>query len=416
MKKKLHIKYLFLTCLALFSLPISLLAYHPGAHYTSKDTGKDEEEDKAGRFIVLPIITFSPETSLRLGAIGIYFFRFQHSAPGTRLSRISFPVSYTIRNQIRIRTSYEVAFDENKHVMTGQISWSSFPLFFYGIGPNTDFVDEELIEEEYTTETGLFEYNYFYNFKGNFFIGGRYFFANSRLTEIEDIRIDEDNPNIPPTFPQLSPDVPPVIPGENGGTTSGFGLTMRYDRRENIFNPTKGPFLEGSLSTFQSFLGSDFTYTKLRVDARHYKTVSNQRFVVAFQTLLERNFNVPSYEYTALLGGDEIMRGHFEGRFRDNVLLASQVELRVPLGRDTWLNTTGKDYKLKETFGLVFFVGAGDVSNTLGNWSFSNIKKSGGIGLRWMADEDESINIRLDLAYGSQRPGFLSKYWGGVLT
>lgn len=47
---------------------IQELGYHPA------DTSRKEKEDRPGTFLILPVISFSPETSLRLGAIGIYFF------------------------------------------------------------------------------------------------------------------------------------------------------------------------------------------------------------------------------------------------------------------------------------------------------------------------------------------------------
>jgi len=349
-----------------------------------EDPGKKGEE-KPGRFVVLPIITSSPETSLRLGVIGIYFFRFRNAPVGTRLSAVRFPLSYTIRNQLKIRSSFEFSFPGNKHIVDGQIFWIRFPLFFYGIGRNALDQDEEI----FTTQTGLLEVNYYYQVSSSFFLGGRLDVSDGRIVEKAEngmLKLNEE------------------IPGRNGGRRVGLGLTARWDRRENIVNPTRGPFLGGAFTLYPGWLGSEFEYAKLRLDLRHYIPLLSRKYILALQALAEHNWGNPPFEYMALMGGDEIMRGHLEGRFRDHVLWATQAELRIPLGRDTWLNQG--EIPFKQRWGCVVFAGAGNVSPDLASSTLDDLKTSLGFGIRYLISREEHVNIRIDFAFGTQNPGF----------
>ena len=99
------------------------------------------------------------------------------------------------------------------------------------------------------------------------------------------------------------------------------------------------------------------------------------------------------------------MRGHYECRFRDNSLYAAQVEYRLPLGRSDWIDTREK-VPFKERWGLVGFVGAGDVASSFCDIDFSKIKSSFGFGVRYLVMPKERINVRIDFGFGTQYPGF----------
>ena len=334
----------------------------------------------------LPIITYSPETSLRLGAISIYFFRFKNAPEGTQLSTIKLPINYTLKNQIKVRLSYEIFLNDNNHIFKGVAEWIKFPLLFWGIGNNTPEANEEI----YTTRTMTFDFNYLAKVKPNFFLGTRYVRQDSKISEV-----DEDGLLIQEG----------LIPGNEGAVTSGLGIIARYDKRDNNFNATTGPYIQGNLTTYQSWLGSDFEFTKLQFDLRHYIQTFQDRHVLAFNILAEHNWGNPTFETMALLGGDQIMRGHYLGRFRDNTMLAGQMEYRLPLGRKSWIDEREK-LPFWERWGLVGFVGFGNVAPSVSNLGFDHLKSSWGFGFRYAARSKERLNIRIDFGFGTQNPGF----------
>ena len=151
-------------------------------------------------------------------------------------------------------------------------------------------------------------------------------------------------------------------------------------------------------------LGSDFDFNRLDLDFRYYQSVVQGRHILAYQLVSEHIWGDPSFETMALLGGDEIMRGHFEGRFRDKSLWAMQVEYRLPLVRSHWIDNREK-LPFKERFGLVGFLGIGAVAPSTSDFRIDNTKKSIGLGIRFLALPKERINIRVDFGFGTATPG-----------
>lgn len=85
------------------------------------------------------------------------------------------------------------------------------------------------------------------------------------------------------------------------------------------------------------------------------------------------------------------MRGHYEGRYRDIDMLVTQAEYRVV---PVWWR-----------FGLVGFVGFGDVSDRLVHFRLDDTKYSVGWGIRYVLNRDEGITIRLDVGYCDDQSG-----------
>lgn len=91
---------------------------------------------------------------------------------------------------------------------------------------------------------------------------------------------------------------------------------------------------------------------------------------------------------TPQLGSDEMMRGYYQGRYRDKNYLAVQSEIR---------------YRVHPRIGMVAFIGAGTVYHDTIN--LSNFKLSGGGGLRYFFDLEHNSSVRFDYAIGEKNPG-----------
>jgi hemolysin activation/secretion protein len=107
--------------------------------------------------------------------------------------------------------------------------------------------------------------------------------------------------------------------------------------------------------------------------------------VLAFQLQSSFSFgDVPLGELSAL-GGHEMMRGYYEGRYLDNHLLAIQAEYR---------------FRLWDRLGAVIFAGGGDVASDVGDFRLGNLRPSVGAGLRFLIDKTEDLNLRFDYGIG----------------
>jgi outer membrane translocation and assembly module TamA len=95
----------------------------------------------------------------------------------------------------------------------------------------------------------------------------------------------------------------------------------------------------------------------------------------------------PPFQHISLIGGSELMRGYFEGRYRDRHAMVHQAEYRLPIYRN---------------LGMVFFGSAGQVADSIHSYGLKRFRYGGGLGFRYKLNP-EGLNIRLDIAFGDQR-------------
>lgn len=350
----------------------------------TEDALKATGGDNVKKYMVLPLISVAPETSLRLGATGIFFIRRKGMTPETQLTTILIPVSYTLNGQFRAKITGTYYSNENKTIINGTAQWFNYPLLFYGIGNETQSSDEEI----YTTQTLEFDISFLKSVVKNLYVGLGYRYFDSNIVEFESGGELEQ---------------PGLYPGNTGSLISGFNLEMRYDSRDNNLCAASGFYADIKLANYEPWLGSEFDFTRLDLDLRKY-FLPFGKHVIAMQIVMANVWGNPSFETMPLLGGKMIMRGHYEGRFRDNSLYAAQAEYRLPLGRSNWIDNREK-IPFKERFGLVGFFGVGDVASSFGNIDLSKIKSSVGFGIRYLAFPKERINVRVDIGFGTQLPG-----------
>ena len=347
------------------------------------DSLKNTDPGAIRKFYVLPIISASPETSLRLGVVGIFLFRKPEQAPETQLSSIRVPISYTVNQQIKVQADFSYYSNANKHILNASTEWFNFPLLFYGIGNETQESDEEI----YTTQTFGVDLDYLRRVADNFYVAFGYKMTQSNIIDVEEGGMLAQ---------------PGLIPGNTGGLTSGIGTGIRFDTRDNNLCPAMGFLIDARVNTYQQWTGSEFKFTQLKIDLRKYFQPF-KRHVLAVQVLLEDTWGDPSFETMTLLGGKMMMRGHYEGRFRDLTYYAAQAEYRLPIGRKNWIDTREK-IPFKERWGLVGFFGVGDVAHSFQNIDLDDIKTSGGFGIRYLVLPKERINVRIDVGFGTRLP------------
>ncbi len=141
--------------------------------------------------------------------------------------------------------------------------------------------------------------------------------------------------------------------------------------------------VDGRALTFGRWLGSDYTYAKIKADLRTYIPVGASH-ALALQAYVQSAWGNVPFMALPMFGSDNTMRGYYAGRFRDKSLCVLQAEYRLPF---FW------------KFGLVGFAGVGRVAPSLGRLALSGLKPSAGWGLRFKVTP-EGANLRLDFGYG----------------
>jgi len=150
------------------------------------------------------------------------------------------------------------------------------------------------------------------------------------------------------------------VPGRKGSLTSGLGLLLLWDSRDNTFSSSKGFYFQYYINKFSHLLGSQFEFVSQTLDVRKYVSVSRTS-VLAFQFLGYFNQGNVPIRTMANIGSGTIMRGYYDGRFTDKNLMAVQAELRQ---------------HLIHRLGVVAFAGTGRVARNFSEFFMSRSQSS----------------------------------------
>jgi hypothetical protein len=356
--------------LYLVVLSISLLSFDANSMVIRTESAQEDTvSQKNNGLIFFPIIFYTPETKMAGGAAFSYYYRKPGAKLTVRPSTITPIFVYTQNKQIITFLSSDLYWKDETYNFLGDIGYSKFPDNFYGIGNNTSIENEE----NYTAGITTLKFVLRKKIRKGFYLGGKYEGSHNKILEIENDGF-------------LSSE---TVLGYNGGVTSGIGVSINYDTRDNIFYTSKGSFYSLSVTSFSDLVGSDYSFLKYGFDFRHYFLFAKKHIFAA-----QANLNIidgdPPFTSLSLFGGENMMRGYYSGRYRDKNMAVLQMEYRSPI---------------KWRFGFVGFAGFGDVANKFDDFDISNFKYSVGWGIRYVFDPKEKINLRLDFGYGEGSSG-----------
>lgn len=345
-----------------FDKIIEFLTIHPNQKAVEVDS-----TIYPSKAIFTPVISYAPETNLSFGIGMKGLFKMKGSGPETRTSNMPATFQYTIENKYLFFSGFQVFWPQERYVLTGNLRLQSFPSLFFGVGQNTPDTNEEDFAFSQILFEPIFLKNVFvpYLFLGS---GIRY----NRISHVE-----------------AAPDgllANSDQPGALGSTSSGVQLAMIYDNRDNLLNAKEGFYVEFTHGFYEKVLGGTQKYELTRFDMRYYtKPFKKSNSVLAFQFMAQFSHGDTPLLELGRLGGDETMRGYFEGRYTDRHLMATQVEWRQ---------------KLTRFWGLTAFVELGGVAPSIDQFSMNTIRPAAGFGLRFLIDPKEDLNLRLDFGFG----------------
>jgi len=150
-----------------------------------------------------------------------------------------------------------------------------------------------------------------------------------------------------------------------GSTSFGLEFAASYDSRDNVVNAQRGTLVEFTQGFYGKSLGGSNAFQLSKVDVRGYKRTGKKGVVALNAFARYAAGDPPPYELSEL-GGDFLLRGFQEGRFRDRLAL----------------------------------FGAGQVAERGADLGLDQLRYSLGTGLRVTIIPSENINLKLDYAYG----------------
>lgn len=319
--------------------------------------------------LFLPALSYAQETHLNAQLISLVSF---YTAPADTLQRNSTfftTLAYSQLGQSRIHLRPNIWTRGNRWHLLLDLSYQNADYKFYGIGNHTQLSSEELLrniitQADFEAEHLLAPHIYggislIYQGFRNFSTGANGIFENSALKQ------------------------------QNNGYAIFSGASFIFDTRDNQNYTMHGHYLRLNADFTPGFLSTAGVMEQLNIESRDFLSL-NKNMVLGLNILFNSNTgkNVPFY-FLNQLGSDQMMRGYYQGRYRDRELLASQLEYR-------WL--------FCPRLGLVVFGGEGQVFGST-KFSVSEFKPNYGFGGRYVFDLKSHLTIRLDYGRGLKPAG-----------
>jgi hypothetical protein len=318
----------------------------------------DSTATEGGSWLVLPYASYAPSTQI---AGGLVVGHYRPAPPGTRGSSVVVTLTGTQRRQLIAEVAPELYLDDGRWRVQGQVLGSAYPDVFYGIGGNTPAA----AKTDYTAHYGVLDLAAQRRVRSRLRAGPRLFVRTGTVTAVA----------------AGTPLARGRVPGADGGTTIGTGLSALWDARSRLYDPRRGTYAEASLLVHSAAWGGDYTFGRVTTDLRGYRPVGPG--VLAGQIYTESVVGTVPFQLLPLLGGSDRMRGYREGRFRDAVYWTAQAEYRVPL---FW------------RFKAAAFASVGEVGPRVGPALVRDVAAAAGVG-GWVRLTDDGVHGRLDIAY-----------------
>ena len=330
----------------------------------------------------IPVVNYSPESTWEFGAAAQGYFRLPNQE---RTSIVQLDGTYSLRHQWYINAQGTLYFGARSASPAWQLQfragYSDRPATYYGVYDDPHFANEG--------NTGI----------GMLRKGTPYQMQRAYLNLQAPISIDKDwsvGPMLDILVAQYNIEGKYKTPSPL--VQAAVGAVGVYDSRDNVFYPTQGVFAkltaaaawtnkveipEGQQAMINGLLSADI---------RHFVPLTDQivfAWQLKAQMMLSPLFisHLTMYPMLPRLGGQDGLRGVNSDMFRDDIMMALQAELRIPI----W-----------SIFRAAVFAGIGDVYD-YHNWHWEVPKVGYGIGLR-AAINKAKVNIRFDVARSNVDP------------
>lgn len=264
-------------------------------------------------------------------------------------------------------------FGEGRWYLKAKMEYRSLIERFWGVGPDTPDDAEELYRpQQVRTYVELF-----HRVVAGLRLGGRLEWNDFKYVDVEEGGLLD-------TVDYL---------GLRGDNATGIGLVGEWDRRDNVYAPRRGMYVQGFTMFFLEALNGDYDFQTAHLDLRSFHAVG-QRSVLAFQFFAFANYgDAPIWRYAAL-GGRAHSRGYNRGRFLGRRMAATQLEWRFPV---------------RGRLDMAAFAGVAAAADDYDDYALETLRPTLGVGWRLHVRKDRDLMLLADLAFGeSNVEGYLS--------
>ncbi|RYY08442.1 MAG: polymerase, partial [Chitinophagaceae bacterium] len=287
----------------------------------------EKDTTRRASFLPVPAFGYGQEIGFEFGLGAIYSFYMDRADTLNRSTNLSGTATYSTKGTYNLSLKSDAWTKGNTYHLIGEVRLREMPFNFYGIGNNTRNIDaDRLVQKQFKV---LFE--------GEKMVL-KNLYAGFSLGYEDYVFTDREPGGIYTTD---------IFNEKKGGNVVFMGVSQGYDNRNSNNYTTRGVFGRVTFQLAPDFSSAGgFSGTQTKVDLRGFVSLSS-KFVLGMQGYYHglHGTNTPFY-LLPQMGNDELMRGYYTGRFRDNNLLATQAEIR---------------YRYNNRIGAVFFAGFGAV-------------------------------------------------------
>lgn len=309
-------------------------------------------------FLGGPKYSSSRSLGLAVIATGLYSM-----APGDTLtpkSSVSVNATGSLSGYYKVGIEGLTIFRGDRYRLGYILEFMSERTKFWGIG--YDMATDDDNESKYSERLGSISANFDIELLPNVYIGPTlsYTYVGARRV----------------TKPELWEGLP------DHTNSFGPGVSLYYDTRDNINNTYHGICVNVSQQFFPRLFNGDNNFSMTTAFVRYFRPLWRG---CIFATQLQGVFTYGHTPWGMLptIGGSRVMRGYFEGQYRDKDLIDFTVELRQRIwGRH----------------GVVVWGGVANLAPSLRKMRLRQTLPNFGVGYRF--EFKQRVNLRLDVGFG----------------
>ncbi len=172
-------------------------------------------------------------------------------------------------------------------------------------------------------------------------------------------------------------------------TSTGLGVALSYDTRDNIANAYSGINIELHQRFYAGFLGNRYSFSSTEITGNYYHRIWKGGVIA---TQLHGMFTYGNTPWTMMpsITMSNGLRGYYDGRYNDKCEIDATIELR----QRVWHRN-----------GVVVWAGAGNVFPKFSEIRVSKTLPNYGVGYRW--EFKNRINVRFDIGFGRGEKGIV---------
>jgi outer membrane protein assembly factor BamA len=323
------------------------------------------KKEKRGSLVAAPIPLSSPAIGSGAVLAGGYIFALRKSDKISQPSTIGGAVLITDNGSRAWGLGGEFYFKQDAYHITTIYFRGNLNYDFYGTGTASGDAGLKLPLKQ----TGeLFLGDFLYRLRWKISVGPRFMTGNSSIT----LRSENESDVVPPPDTGIQTRLTAV------------GFHANRDTRLNRFYPEEGTLFDFTSMFFSDALGSKYSFESYRFTFNYYHSLGTKQ-VLAYNFFNCATAGSAPFYGQCIFGTNNELRGYVAGRYIDSNMFATQLEYRRTL---PW------------RFGMVAFVGVGEVAPGLGEIQADNLLPAGGGGLRFKISQKYKLNFRADFAQG----------------